>query len=134
MNKYETTTPNTCNFKCLFTYVYFIVQEFDIHSTLYDQYAKHDNHIININESRGFTPQKDSNYHITLINPQTKEATFALFVGVVGSCWLGEKGNFKKVSFANTYVDPFWKIPSSLEITKKSCHHGVNIRPKNGLT
>ncbi len=105
------------------------MQEFDIHSTLYDQYAKHDYHIINIKELEWFTLQKGSNYHSTLINPQTKKATFVLFVGVVGSCWLGAKGNFNKVLFTNTYADP-----SSLKITKKSCHNRVNIGPKNALT
>jgi len=26
---------------------------------------------------------------------------FALFVGIVGSCWVGGKGNYNQVSFAN---------------------------------
>jgi len=77
-----------------------LIFEFDICSTLY---AKHDYHIINIKELEWYTLQNGLNYHSTLINPQTKEATFALFMGVVGSCWLGEKGNFNKISFTNTY-------------------------------
>jgi hypothetical protein len=56
------------------------------------------------------TLQKGSNYHSTLINPQTIKATFALFIGVIGSCWLWEKGNFNKVSFENTYVDSTFSI------------------------
>jgi hypothetical protein len=27
-----------------------------------------------------------------------------------------------------------WKIPSSLKITKKICHNGMNIEQKNALT
>jgi hypothetical protein len=56
-------------------------------------------------ELEWFRLQKGSNYHSTLINPQTRKSTFALFIGVVGSCWLGGKGHFNKVSFLNTYVD-----------------------------
>jgi hypothetical protein len=63
------------------------------------------------------TLHKGSNYHSTLINLQTKNAMFALFVGVVGSCWLGGKGNFNKFLFkTHTLIQHFqssWKIPSS---------------------
>jgi hypothetical protein len=51
------------------------------------------------------------NYHNTLFNPKTKEATyalflgFALFLGIVGSCWVGEIRNYNQVSFTNTYAN-----------------------------
>jgi hypothetical protein len=105
---------------------------------LYDQYAKHDYHIINIKELEWFTLHKVSKYHSTLINPQTRKATFALFVGVVGSCWLREKGNFNKVFFENTYIDSTFSSvledSKFIKDLKKSCHNGVNIGPKNALT
>jgi hypothetical protein len=63
---------------------------------------------------------------------------FALFVRVVGSCWLGEKGNFNKVSFENTYVDSTFSIiledSKFIKNYKKSCHNGVSIGPKHALT
>jgi hypothetical protein len=34
-----------------------------------------------------------------------KETTFALFVGILGSYWVGETRNYNQVSFANTYAD-----------------------------
>jgi hypothetical protein len=114
------------------------MKEFDIHSTLYDQYAKHDYHIINIKELEWLTLQKGSNYHNTLIKPQTKEGTFALFVVVVGSCWLGEKRNFNKVSFENTYIDSTFSIiledSKFIKYYKESYHKGVSIGPKDALT
>ncbi len=42
--------------------------------------------------------------------PQTKEATFALFMGVVGSCWVGERRNYNQVSFVNTYENATFYI------------------------
>jgi hypothetical protein len=45
-----------------------------------------------------------------LFNPKTKEATFALFTGVARSCWVGERGNYNQMSFANTYVDATFYI------------------------
>jgi len=63
---------------------------------------------------------------------------FALFVRVVGSCWLGEKGNFNKVSFENTYVDSTFSIiledSKFIKDYKESCHNGVSIGPKHALT
>lgn len=38
--------------------------------------------------------------------------TFALFVGVGGSCWMGEKGNYDQVSFINTNVNVTFYIIS----------------------
>ncbi len=55
-------------------------------------------------------------YHSTLINLQTRQTTFTMFIGIVGSCWLGVKGNFNKFSFANTYIDSTFSI--SLENSK----------------
>jgi hypothetical protein len=43
-------------------------------------------------------------------NLETKEVAFALFIRVTGSCWVGEKGNYNQVSFANTYVDATFYI------------------------
>jgi hypothetical protein len=34
-------------------------------------------------------------------NLKTKEIVFALFVGIIRSCWVGGKGNYNQVSFAN---------------------------------
>jgi hypothetical protein len=47
---------------------------------------------------------KGSNYPSIFSNSKSKEVTFALFVGITRSCWVGEKGNYNQVSFANTYV------------------------------
>jgi hypothetical protein len=43
-------------------------------------------------------------------NPKTKEVAFALFIRIVGSCWVGEKGNYYQMSYANTYVDATFYI------------------------
>jgi hypothetical protein len=32
------------------------------------------------------------------------------------------------------YFQSSWKIPSLVNIIKKSCHNGMNIGPKNALT
>jgi hypothetical protein len=45
-----------------------------------------------------------------LFNLETKEAIFALFIGIVGLCWLGPKGNYIKVPFANTHVESSFSI------------------------
>ncbi len=37
-------------------------------------------------------------------NPKTKESTFALFIEVVRSCWVGGKGNHNQMLFVNTYA------------------------------
>ncbi len=50
------------------------------------------------------TIQKGLDYYNTLYNPQTKDAFFALFIRIARSVWLGKKGNYNRVSFANTYV------------------------------
>jgi hypothetical protein len=42
---------------------------------------------------------------IHLFNSKTKEIAFALFVGIVGSYWVGETRNYDQMSFASTYVN-----------------------------
>jgi len=39
-----------------------------------------------------------------------KETTFGLFVGIVGSYWVGEIGNYNQVSFTNTYANATFYI------------------------
>ncbi len=63
---------------------------------------KHDYHIINIKYVEGGTLPKGSNYHNTLFNPKTKEASFALIIGITRSCWVSKRGNYKQMSFVNT--------------------------------
>jgi hypothetical protein len=53
---------------------------------------------------------KRLNYHSILFNPKTKQKTFALFIRVVGSCYVGEKGYYNQVSVTNTYVDATFYI------------------------
>ncbi len=45
-----------------------------------------------------------------LLNPKTKESTFALFIGVARFCWVGEKGNYNQVLFANPYANATFYI------------------------
>jgi hypothetical protein len=47
---------------------------------------KHEYHVINIKDIEWGTLPQGANYHNTLFNLKTKEATFALFIGIVGSC------------------------------------------------
>jgi hypothetical protein len=43
-------------------------------------------------------------------NPKTKEVAFELFIKVVRSCWVGERGNYNQVSFANIYANATFYI------------------------
>jgi hypothetical protein len=52
----------------------------NIQNTIYNQYEKHGDHIINIKDVEWGTLQKGSNYHNTLFNPKTKEAIFMIFI------------------------------------------------------
>ncbi len=45
-----------------------------------------------------------------MFNAKTKKAVFALFIGIAWSCWLGPKGNYNKVSFANTHAQSSFSI------------------------
>jgi hypothetical protein len=72
--------------------------------TLYDQYKKHDYHILNIKDIEWGTLLKGANYYNILFNPKTKEEAFALFVRIVGSYWVGEMRNYNQMSFTNTYA------------------------------
>jgi hypothetical protein len=45
---------------------------------------------------------------------------FALFIGIIGLCWLGPKGNYNKVSFANTYDESsFFIVLNASRFIKK---------------
>jgi hypothetical protein len=61
--------------------------------------------VLNIKIFGWGTIQRGLDYYNTLYNPQTKDAFFLLFVKIAGSCWLGKKGNYNKVSFVNTYIE-----------------------------
>jgi hypothetical protein len=61
--------------------------------------------VLNIKIFDWGTIQRGLDYYNTLYNLQTKDTFFSLFVRIARSCWLGKKGNYNKVSFANTYVE-----------------------------
>jgi hypothetical protein len=61
--------------------------------------------VLNIKIVDWGTIQRGLYYYKTLYNLQTKDTFFVLFIKIAGSCWLGKKGNYNKVSFVNTYVE-----------------------------
>ncbi len=71
----------------------------------YNQWRPCEYHVLNITIFDWGTIQRGLNYYNTLYNLQTKDAFFSLFVRIAISCWLGKKGNYNKVSFANTYIE-----------------------------
>jgi len=60
--------------------------------------------VLNIKLFDRGTLQRGLKYYSTLYNPQTKESILALFVGIVGLCWLWKKGKYNEVSF-NTQAE-----------------------------
>jgi hypothetical protein len=48
---------------------------------------------MNIKDVEWDTLPWGANYHNILFNPETKEATFALFIRIARLCWLGPKQN-----------------------------------------
>ncbi len=72
--------------------------------TQYDQYKKHYYHILNIKDIEWGTLLKGANYCNTLFIPKMKETTFALFVGILGSYWVGKRRNYNQLTFTNTYA------------------------------
>jgi len=58
----------------------------------------------------GYFAMKCKLYHNILFNLETKEAIFALFIGIGGLCWIVPKENYNKVSLANTYVESSFSI------------------------
>jgi hypothetical protein len=53
---------------------------------------------------------------ITCSSTQRQEIFFALFIGVVGSCSMGEKKNYNQMSFANTVTKNTGNIFCSVHI------------------
>jgi hypothetical protein len=57
------------------------LQEYNIRETIFDQYEKHDYHIINIKDVELGALLEGSNYQNIFFSTKTKETIFALFIG-----------------------------------------------------
>jgi hypothetical protein len=106
----------------ILTYVLFhfvrIWYSFHIISSICKTWLSHHN----IFESKWITLKRKVPPTIAhLINPQTREATFALFVGVVEHVGWG-KMFLLQTHMPIQHFQSSWKIPSVLKIIKKNCH------------
>jgi len=107
----------------------------DIIENTYNQYEKHDYHVINIKDVEWGTLPQSANYHNILFNLETKEAIFALFIGIGGLCWIVPQENYNKVSFANTHVESSFSIVLNdsrfVNEYRKKYNNGLNIGIQN---